>query len=130
MKNTDFSSVKSSIYDKTQKTRTWVCTYMTVHLQMKKRNKKPPDGKTTRPLGVTLVPCFSHWPYFKQLVNREFLQNLSFYTPNILCLVVLLCALLSTRDHTAIHIFFQPTGYCCSEFCGQKSPPYLALLLS
>lgn len=28
MKNTDFSSVKSSINDKTEKTHMWVCTYV------------------------------------------------------------------------------------------------------
>ena len=58
MKNTDFSSVKSCINDKTEKTHTWVCTHMTVHLQMKREPRNLPDGKTMRPLGVLLVPCF------------------------------------------------------------------------
>lgn len=103
--------------------------YVTVHLQTK-RNKKPPwfssIGKAMEPLGVILVPCFL-LATCQTTSQLGVSKTLSFYTPNILCLVVLSCALLYTRDYTATHFFLQPTGYYCS---GQKSSPYLALMLS
>lgn len=60
---------------------------------------------------VSLLFQVSYRTCFKSLTNREFLQNLSFYTSNILCPVVLLCVLLSTRDRAAKLIFSQPTGF-------------------
>lgn len=105
MKKTDFSSVKSNINDKTEKNHLWARTSMTVHLQMEKLETSP----TTRALGVTLVPCFP-WAIVQRSRQWGVSAKFRFYTPNISCLLVLLCALLYTRDHTAIRIFFQPTG--------------------
>lgn len=88
---------------------------------------KLPDGQSETLGGALVLRVLL--ALFQEPAQEELLQNRSFILPNTLCLVPLLCVLLSARDHTTRCIFFQPAGCCCSEFLGQKSPPYLALLL-